>query len=431
MANIKFFTRSKVSQLVPVYIRFNDKKTDIWIPTPYRMLPDYWNVKTQTYTQRILFNEIFTEAQAKDIEDKFAQLKDFILREHFKLSGPVTKEWLQATIDKFYYKGTPGNENLTEYIKRFVADATSGKRLANAGNTKKQYSYGSLRVLRGFMLSFEMFCNDTGKQYNFNDITIDTYDKFVQFFYSRNCGANYIGKHIKSLKTIMRQAREEGLHNNMEIERKAFKSISEEVEHIYLTEAELKKLFELDLSDNKTHQIVRDVFLAGCYVAQRYSDYSKLSKSNIKVINGRKFIELIQKKTGEKCIIPIRPELDIILQRYDYTLPKTFEQKVNEGIKKIGLKAKITELIHVEKNKGGMKVKTNVKKCDLITTHCARRTGCSLMYLSGIPIIDIMKISGHRTPNEFLKYIRISKEETALSLASHEYFLRNTLSIAK
>ncbi|HUX56449.1 MAG TPA: phage integrase SAM-like domain-containing protein [Bacteroidales bacterium] len=430
MANIKFLTRSKASNMVPVYIRFTDgRQTDIWIPTPYRMVPEYWNVKTQTFKQRILFNEIFTEAQAKDIEDKFAQLRDFILREHFKLSGPVTKEWLQATIDKFYYKGTPGNENLTEYIKRFVADATSGKRLANAGNTKKKYSYGSLRVLRGFMLSFEMFCNDTGKQYNFNDINIDAYNDFVQFFYSRNCGANYIGKHIKSLKTIMRQAREEGLHNNMEIERKAFKTISEEVESIYLSETELKRIYELDLSDNKHLKEVRDVFLCGCYTAQRYSDYSKLSKSNIKEINGKRVIELIQQKTGEKCIIPIRPELDIILQRYDYTLPKTFEQKVNEGIKKIGLKAKITELIHVEKNRGGMKVKTDVKKCDLIKTHTARRTGCSLMYLAGIPTIDIMKISGHRTPNEFLKYIRISKEETALNLVSHPYFKGNVLKV--
>lgn len=433
MATIKFYTRSNLEKLATVFIRFTDgRQIDFRIPTPYRIYPDYWNEEKQALKQRILYSEEITEADAKDIEDKFTQLKDFILREHFKLTASASKEWLQATIDKFYYKGTPSDENLTEYIKRFVADATSGKRLANAGNTKKQYSYGSLRVLRGFMLSFEMFCNDTRKQYNFNDINIDFYNDFVQFFYSRNCGANYIGKHLKSLKTIMRQAREEGLHNNMEIERKAFKSISEEVEHIYLTEAELKALFELDLSDNKTHQIVRDVFLAGCYTAQRYSDYSRITKNMIRTYSGNKVIELIQKKTNEKCIIPIRLELNIILQRYDYTLPKTFEQKVNEGIKQIGLKAGITELIHVEKNKGGMKVKTYIKKCNLIMTHTARRTGCSLMYLAGIPTIDIMKISGHRTPNEFLKYIRISKEETAVSLASHPYFSgASPLKIAK
>lgn len=431
MAKINFIIKSKQEgQPATVYLRYNDTRgIDFSAATREKIFPEYWS--GQTFKQRILYDaDIFTENQKVEIENRLAEIRAFVNREYFLLKGnPASTAWLKATIDKFYYKGTPGNENLTEYIKRFVDEATSGKRLANAGNTKKKYSYGSLRILRGFMLSFEMFCNKTERQINFNNITIDFYNDFVQFFYSRGCGANYIGKHIKSLKTIMRQAREEGLHNNMEIDRKAFKTISEEVEHIYLTEAELKKLFELDLSDNKHLREVRDVFLAGCYVAQRYSDYSKINKSNIKVINGKRVIELIQQKTSEKCLIPIRPELEVILKRYDYTLPKTFEQKVNEGIKKIGAKAKITELIHVEKNKGGMKVKTDVKKCQLIMTHTARRTGCSLMYLAGIPIIDIMKISGHRTPSEFLKYVRISKEETAVTLASHPYFNQNKLKV--
>lgn len=164
-------------------------------------------------------------------------------------------------------------------------------------------------------------------------------------------------------------------------------------------------------------------------MAISYAGNNTILTVNIKEIDGIRYIELIQKKTGEKCIIPIRPELDTILQRYDYTLPKTFEQKINEGIKKIGARAKITELIHVETNKGGLKVKTDIKKCDLIMTHTARRTGCSLMYLSGIKVIDIMKISGHKTETEFLKYIRIGKQETAVSLASHPYFRGNTLKI--
>ena len=440
MATIRFYVRSKVNKLASVYVCFQDG-TDIKIRllTPYRLYPSYWNEKAQRLKPNILFTEEITQDQAKDIQDKFSQLKDAILRESFKLTTTPTAEWLKGVIDDFYYREPASIETLNEYIKRFVDEATSGKRLANSGNTKKKYSYGSLRVLRGFMLTFNTFqgIENEGikprkgakvypqrpyKPLNWNDISIDIYNEFVEFFYGRGCESNYIGKHIKSFKTIMRSAREEGLHSNMEIERKAFKTLSEEVEHIYLTESELKNLYELDLSDNKHYQEVRDVFLAGCYTAQRYSDYSKLNKSNIKEISGTKYIELIQKKTGEKCIIPIRPELEVILQRYDYNLPKSFEQKVNKAIKKIGAKAGITELIHTEKNKGGMIKKLNVKKCDLISTHCARRTGVTLMYLAGIPIVDIMKISGHRTPKEFLKYVRISKEETAVKLANHPYF---------
>jgi hypothetical protein len=44
------------------------------------------------------------------------------------------------------------------------------------------------------------------------------------------------------------------------------------------------------------------------------------------------------------------------------------------------------------------------------------------MYLDGVPNLSIMKITGHKTEREFLKYIRVSKEETAEMLANHEYF---------
>jgi hypothetical protein len=461
MASIKFYTRSKEeNRLATVFIRFTIKREiDIRIPTPFRIVPDYWNEKKQALKQRVLYVKGFTEDEAKDIEDKFSQLKDFILREHFKLTAPVTKQWLLSIIDKFYYKDAPKSENLNQYIKRFVEEAESGKRLANAGNTKKKYSHGSIRVLRGFMLSFNMFQGietegvrkrrdkefrkQPYKPLDFNDITIDTYNEFVKFFYKRNCGANYIGKHIKSFKTIMRAAREEGYHNNMEIERKAFKTISEPTDEIYLTADELKKLYELDISgldltslntglkpsEIKFLPVVRDVFLVGCYTAQRYSDYSHITKDNLKEYSGNKVIELIQAKTGEKCIIPIRPECDTILKRYDYTLPKTLEQKVNTGIKIIGKLAGITDVIHLEKNRGGMKVKTDAKKCDLICTHTARRTGCTLMYLAGLPVIDIMRVSGHRTEREFLKYVRVTKEQTAINLSNHPYFKGSVLKV--
>ena len=113
----------------------------------------------------------------------------------------------------------------------------------------------------------------------------------MQFFYDRGCGANYVGKHIKTLKVILRQSRDEGHHNNTEVERKAFKAISEPSESIYLTESELNSLLKLDLSESKHLDIARDVFLSGCYTAQRYSDYSRISKDMVKIYSGNKVIE--------------------------------------------------------------------------------------------------------------------------------------------
>jgi integrase len=230
----------------------------------------------------------------------------------------------------------------------------------------------------------------------------------------------------------MRQSREEGLHNNNEFERKSFKSLREPVQNIYLTESELKKIYELDLSKDKVLEVVRDIFLIGCYTALRFSDYSRITPNNISTLeNGKMVIILFQQKTGEKVIIPVRHELKVILKRYGYNPPKTYEQKVNRYIKLIGRMAGITEMVRVEANRGGMTIKKDLQKNGLIVTHTARRSGCTNMYLAGIPVIDIMKISGHKSESQFLKYIKVSKEETALNLSDHPYFIGNTLSIAR
>lgn len=436
MATIRFYTRTKINKLATVFIRFTDgRQIDFRIPTHYRIYPDYWNEEKQTLKQRILYTEVFKESEAKDIEDKFNQLKDYILREHFKLSAPASKEWLQTNIDKFYYNGTPGKDTLNDYIKRFIKEIKSGERLFKG----KRYEPSTIKNYTGFEVQFLEYQGIYTEErlqelkekkepirplkiVNFEDITIDFYKQFLHFFNGKGYSPNTTGRHIKHLKVLMREAKEEGLHKNSEYQRKAFEAMTAKVENVYLTESELKKLFDLDLSDNKPHEIIRDVFLCGCYTAQRFSDYSRINKAMVKPIAGGKVIELIQQKTKEKCIIPVRHELDLILQKYDYTLPKTWEQKVNGGIKKIALKAEITEIINYEENRGGLRIKKSVKKCDLIKTHSARRTGCTNMYLAGIDTLSIMKISGHKTEREFLKYIKIGKEENALSLITHPYF---------
>ena len=452
MASIKFIVRSDTKgQPATIYLRFRDgRRTDVIVRTAERVFPEYWSNKTESFKQRIFYNKVFKEEDKVAIEEKFSRLRDFVLNEHFNLKGsPVTKEWLESVVDKFNDVKGPGAETLSQFIQRFIDEAKGGIRLSTNRNNKSIYSASTLKSIKSFqtqlneyqgiysekrlkVLSEKKETPRPLKRVNFNDITIDFYNDFINFFYSKSYSPNTIGKHIKTLKGLMRQAREEGLHNNSESERKSFKSIRESVQNIYLTESELRNMFELDLPKDSTLSIARDVFLIGCYTAQRFSDYSHITPANIRTLeNDKKVIDLIQQKTGEKVIIPIRHELDVILKRHNYTVPKCHEQKVNDRIKKVGLKAKITEPVKLERNKGGLRVKTDVKKYSLIVTHTARRSGCTNMYLAGIPTIDIMKISGHKTEREFLKYIKVSKEETALNLSNHPFFVGNTLSVAK
>jgi hypothetical protein len=163
-----------------------------------------------------------------------------------------------------------------------------------------------------------------------------------------------------------------------------------------------------DLPLEGTDQKVRDLFLIGCYTAQRFSDYSRIHPDMIKTLStGVKAIELMQKKTNTKVIILIRPELEVLLQRHQYRSPKVAEQTVNDYIKVIARTAKITESIIMEKIRGWKRISETLPKCEFIKTHTARRSGCTNMFKAGIPTIEIMKISGHQTEKEFLKYTLI------------------------
>ena len=100
-------------------------------------------------------------------------------------------------------------------------------------------------------------------------------------------------------------------------------------------------------------------------------------------------------------------------------MPKTNSQIVNEDIKLICRKAGITHKVEHKSNKGALVVTDLIEKFSLISTHTARRTGATLMYLEGLDTLSIMKITGHKTEKEFKKYIRVNEEENALILSGN------------
>ena len=68
---------------------------------------------------------------------------------------------------------------------------------------------------------------------------------------------------------------------------------------------------------------------------------------------------------------------------------------------------------------GKYKRDTTYEKWELVSSHTARRTACTNMFLKGIPTIAIMKISGHKKESTFMKYIKVSAEENADYIAEN------------
>lgn len=228
---------------------------------------------------------------------------------------------------------------------------------------------------------------------------------------SLNTQANYAGM----LKSIMKDGYRLKYHSCTDYE--DFRIRRELADTIYLTEEELQKLWDVHL-DSETEKKARDLFLLGVYTAARYSDCVNFSKKNI---IGDKF-RYTQKKTGQSVVMPLSPKVKLLLARNEGAAPRIALATYDRAIKSATMKAGITTPTETTRTIGSRHKTQSAPKCDFIGSHTARRTGCTLLYKSGVPLKVCMYLSGHTSESNFLRYIRITKEEGADMLAKLDFF---------
>jgi integrase len=86
---------------------------------------------------------------------------------------------------------------------------------------------------------------------------------------------------------------------------------------------------------------------------------------------------------------------------------------MNEYLKEIGEAAELSELVFNRPKKHSKVNDTIVPKYLKLTVHTARKSFATNLYLRGIEPIDIMKITGHKTEKEFMKYIKMTRRSAA------------------
>jgi len=73
--------------------------------------------------------------------------------------------------------------------------------------------------------------------------------------------------------------------------------------------------------------------------------------------------------------------------------------------------------------KGGALRQETRPEWELISSHTARRSAVTNLYLTGRMIVrDIMSISGHSDEKSFFRYVKVTKNEIATKLNSDMYF---------
>jgi integrase len=314
------------------------------------------------------------------------------------------------------------------------------KQIKNGGRstyTGKNFAPGTIVAISVSLNRLADFEKQKRHVYDFDEIDMTFYRDFTAFLKKRQYALNSIGKTVKVIKTVMRCAEEEGYHNNHSYMAHSFKAPKADADAIYLTKEDLDKINALDLSKECWGmQVARDIFMIGVWTAQRVSDYNNIRKEDVKTETIRSWdedgnlserqvrtIHVVQQKTGKKVVIPCNKALRDILDKYPDELPHISEQKLNLYLKELGKKAELNEMVDIRSTKGGeMKVEP-VAKHDLIHTHTARRTGATLMYLSGMNVYDICKITGHSNIKTLERYIKANELETVKKITeAYDYF---------
>ena len=248
-----------------------------------------------------------------------------------------------------------------------------------------------LREMDGkFLDQFEVFLsrkkntNDGDKEGLLND-TIHKYISTLKVFL-KWCNDNDYLVHPDVFKT-----------QKTNFKKKAYNEI------IALSESEIQKLMNHDLSDRPSLERVRDLFCLLCYTGQRFEDLINFDPKDIKN-NAWDFISV---KVKKRVIVPfegyIAPAKDI-LERIGYSVPKISNQKFNEYIKTVGKLAGMDEIIKITRYSGKQKLVIEKRKYDFLSSHVGRRSMVTNLLSRNVPITLVQKLTAHSDIRTLMKY---------------------------
>lgn len=275
------------------------------------------------------------------------------------------------------------------------------------------------RNMKDHLIEFEAFM---GKPITFDNLDLTFYEEFVDFLMYEyiqkrrkekivGLKVNTVGKTIKQFRTFLRNRIRKRIIPPIDMD--GWTILEEEVDAVYLTWDEIELIYKVDLS-NYPHLIdYRNDFVLGCLTGLRFSDFSKLMKTDMR----NDMLYKKQQKSDHWVVIPLRSEaIEILNNRFKKELTPSINAVFNRNIKIVAELAGLTSIIKHSHKKGNRNIVEAKPKYSWVTSHTCRRSFCTNEFLEGTPVELIMKISGHKSVKDFYKYIRISPEEAGLKI---------------
>lgn len=232
---------------------------------------------------------------------------------------------------------------------------------------------------------------------------------FTAFLTQKGLAANTVVKYGRTLRLFLKRAFEAGHQLGDHVFHRRLALREEPSDQVYLTEHELEVFNALDLSDSPRLERARDLFLVGAWTGLRFGDLSRIRPEHFE---GDR-LRVTTSKTGKVVRIPLHPMVRTIIEKYDGHVPSGISnQKQNEYIKLAAARLPaLQKRVIIGRTVGGVRYEDSRPKYEMVTTHTARRSFASNLFMRKVPARTIMAVTGHTTEQSFIRYVRLSIED--------------------
>lgn len=375
--------------------------------------------------------------QLDEIEDRWTRLGSIALVGSMKLDfdiNPLFKDAVKKSkqaieVDEAKANRTP-IQFFQEYIERIPTMICKGTKHNISVRTQ-----GHHKVILKRLMAY-MKATHTPDNFDMFNESFET--RFTNWAYhvarpGHGYSRNSVGATFSILKLWLNAATKEGLLKTDFYKALPTKEFTEV--KISLTEEEITALYNLDipqlmkegLIDSKsTMEVSRDLFVIGCWTGLRRADLNRINEA---IFDFNKNTLTIQtQKTKAMVKIPLHPYVRALYKKYDGKFPRLVDKsKSNSHLKELGRLAGLNDLVLQTQTVYGEPVSKKYLKYQCIGFHTARRSFATNLYRKNMPTIAIMSMTGHTSESNFLKYIKIDKEEYAER--SQGYFTDNTKAV--
>lgn len=364
--------------------------------------------------------------QLDEINNRWSRLGNFWLTGSTSLSdldlSSIFENGVKAAMKEVEEEEAKTNRTPLQYFQDYIDGMTS---IVNRGTGRciSSRTQGHHIVVLKRMKAFiaEMRLSDSFELF---DSTFER--RFTAWANKKGYAYNTIVATFSILKVWLNHAKKDGLTVGDDYH--ILPSKGSDSDNIALSSEEVEAIYKLDIpsliADNQIDskssiETTRDLFIIGCWTGLRRADLNRINEA---VFDFDSNVLTIQtQKTDSRVTIPLHPFVKQLYEKYNGVFPRLIDKgKANAQLRELGRLAGINTLTLRSTVKGGKTVTERLLKYQRIGFHTGRRSFATNLYKMGAPAISIMQMTGHTTEANFLKYIKVSKEEHAAMM--QQYF---------